>query len=132
MHSSEFSRRPSPDQLATTSRGLGESSIGGAQPFQPIPAPPDRARYPQPPYHYQPAVHHPQGTNGFAITALVLGILGFLGLAILALVFGYVGRAQIRRRGQSGKGLAIAGIVLGWVWVGLFTVHLLLAGAAAV
>jgi hypothetical protein len=65
-------------------------------------------------------VAQPTRTNGLAIASLVLGIvwLWWIG-SVLALVFGYSARAEIRRsRGQqSGEGLAIAGIVLGWVGV---------------
>jgi hypothetical protein len=68
-------------------------------------------------------------TNGFAVASLVLGILiiiswGFTG--ILALIFGYVARKQIRERGQSGDGMAIAGIVLGWVAVGIWAIILII------
>jgi hypothetical protein len=67
-------------------------------------------------------------TNGFAIASLVLGILIiFWGLtSILALVFGYIARKQIRERGEGGAGLAVAGIVLGWVGVGLWAIFLLI------
>jgi hypothetical protein len=39
--------------------------------------------------------------------------------SILALVFGYVAKKQIDRSGsrQTGRGMAVAGIVLGWVGV---------------
>jgi hypothetical protein len=60
--------------------------------------------------------------NGFAIASLVLGIVWVMGIgSILALVFGYVAKGQIDASGgaQGGRGLAIAGIVLGWVGVGL-------------
>jgi hypothetical protein len=60
----------------------------------------------------------PQSTNGLAIAALVLGILWLYWLgSILALVFGYVALSQIKRSGgqQSGRGMAIAGVVLGWI-----------------
>lgn len=72
-----------------------------------------------------------QKTNGFAIASLVLGILGFLFFgtgAVLALVFGYMGKRQIDASGgaQQGRGLAIAGIVLGWVWLGLVLLAILL------
>jgi len=66
-------------------------------------------------------------TNGLAIAALVCGLVQFLlwffllvpGFveAVLALTFGLGGLAQIRRRGEGGKGLAIAGIVLGGLGV---------------
>lgn len=60
-------------------------------------------------------------TNGFAIASLVLGIVWAMGIgSILALVFGYIGKSQIDDSGgtQTGRGMAIAGIVLGWVGVG--------------
>lgn len=76
-------------------------------------------------------------TNGKATAALILGILGFvvcpLVCSVLALVFGYQARNEIdaSRGYQGGRGMAVAGIVLGWVgiavmillillWVGLF------------
>ena len=61
-------------------------------------------------------------TNGFAVASMVLGIVWAMGLgSILALVFGYIGKKQIDQSGetQTGRGMAIAGIVLGWVGVGL-------------
>ncbi len=59
-------------------------------------------------------------TNGLAIASLVLGILwlDWIG-SILALVFGYVALGQIKRRNQGGRGLALTGVILGWVGVGL-------------
>ena len=68
------------------------------------------------------------GTNGFAIAALVLGILWMYGVgSLLALVFGYVALRRIRdsRGRQAGRGLAIAGIVLGWIGVAMFAVWML-------
>jgi len=51
-----------------------------------------------------------------AIASMVLGIVWVYWIgSILALVFGYVALRQIRQRGQQGKGMAIAGIALGWV-----------------
>jgi len=53
-----------------------------------------------------------------AIASMVLGIVWVYWIgSILALVFGYVALRQIRQRGQQGKGMAIAGIILGWVGV---------------
>jgi hypothetical protein len=58
-------------------------------------------------------------TNGLSVAALICGICGFLcGVpAILAIVFGCMGLSQTRQRGQSGRGMAIAGLVLGSLWV---------------
>jgi len=53
-------------------------------------------------------------TNGLAIAALVCGILwGFGVLSLLAVAFGIVALRQISQRGGGGRGLAIAGTVLG-------------------
>jgi hypothetical protein len=68
-------------------------------------------------------------TNGFSIASLVLGILWIYWIgSILALVFGYVAKSQIDRSGglQSGRGMAIAGIVLGWIGVGILTLVIVL------
>lgn len=75
-----------------------------------------------------------QRTNGLAIASLVLGILWLYWVgSILALVFGYTAKAQIDRSGgaEGGRGLAIAGIVLGWVGVGTLVLMLLVFAAAA-
>lgn len=51
--------------------------------------------------------------------------------SILALIFGYVARSQIRERGDSGDGMAIAGIVLGWVGLGILGLILFFVIVAA-
>jgi len=51
---------------------------------------------------------------------MVLGILFCLGISgILAVIFGYVALNRIDASGgmQRGRGMAIAGIVLGWVGI---------------
>ena len=59
-------------------------------------------------------------TNGMAVASLVLGIIWIYWIgSVLALVFGYIARKQIRERGESGMGLATAGIVLGWIGVAI-------------
>jgi len=62
-------------------------------------------------------VRRSTGTNGLAIASLALGVLWMWWLgSILAVVFGHVALGQIARSpGQSGRGLAIAGIVLGYL-----------------
>jgi hypothetical protein len=61
------------------------------------------------------------GTNGLAIAALVLGILWLYWVgSILAVIFGHIALSQIRHTGQRGRGLAIAGLVLGYVGLALF------------
>ena len=64
-----------------------------------------------------------------AIAGFVLGLLGFgIITAILGIVFGAVALSNTRRTAQGGRGLAIAGIVLGSCWLGLFLI-LIIIGA---
>ena len=71
-----------------------------------------------------------------AIASLVMGIAGWtlfpLVGSILALVFGYAARREIRRRPDelTGEGLAVAGLVLGWLMVGLSVVGLCIGAFA--
>jgi Domain of unknown function (DUF4190)/Domain of unknown function (DUF1707) len=55
-------------------------------------------------------------TNGLAVASLVVGLfwMWWIG-SVLAIVFGHVALNQIARNGQSGRGLAIAGLVLGYI-----------------
>jgi hypothetical protein len=78
----------------------------------------------------------PHSTNGLAIASLVLGILWLYWVgSILALIFGYIARQQITQRQgmQDGRGMATAGIVLGWIGVGFLVLFLVVGalGAAA-
>ncbi len=66
-------------------------------------------------------------TNGLAIASLVLSLLGLVGIlpllgTVLGLIFGYSARSQIAQsRGtQGGEGMAKAGIIIGWVTLGLW------------
>jgi hypothetical protein len=64
--------------------------------------------------------------NGFATSALVLGILP---APVFGIGFGITGLVRFKRNGR-GKARSVAGIVLGLVWAGLFayvTPHLMKA-----
>ncbi len=64
-------------------------------------------------------------TNGFAIVSALLGVVWFAGIgSVLALVFGYRARREIKRSGgrQKGLGLATAGIILGWIGIAIMLV----------
>ncbi|MFF5718766.1 DUF4190 domain-containing protein [Streptomyces buecherae] len=98
---------------------------GGPNPYQTNPpTTPAPAQHPhqQPPPDwpgYPPYYVATQRTNGLAVASMVLGILWLYWVgSILALIFGYVARNQIRERGEGGGGMATAGLVLGWVGVG--------------
>jgi len=64
-------------------------------------------------------------TNGSAIVSVVLGVLWFAGIgSLLALVFGYRARREIKNSAgaQKGSGLATAGIILGWIGIAILLV----------
>ena len=72
-------------------------------------------------YGYGPAYGQQPGTNGLAVAAMVMGIVGFFWITpILGLIFGFVALSQCKRTGQQGRGMAIAGIILSSLWIALF------------
>jgi len=101
-----------PDQASAATAGQEYSPS-----MAPTPYPPS---YPPQGYAYAP----PQPTNGLAVTSMVLGIvglctIGLFGLGTLlgigALITGVIGQQQAAQRNEQGRGMAIAGIVLGAV-----------------
>lgn len=103
--------------------------VQAVEPREPARPAPSRAPY-------APAATGPTTpTSGMAIASLVLGIGGLTLLpllgSVLAVILGYMARNEIRRRPDeiSGEGLAMAGIVLGWIAIGLAALGLLVGGA---
>jgi hypothetical protein len=86
---------------------------------------------PQVPPNYYPG--YARKTNGLAVASMVCGICGFLYIvpAILGIVFGSIALRQIRRDGTDGRGMAIAGIVTGSLWVALLALIVILVIAAS-
>jgi tetratricopeptide (TPR) repeat protein len=69
-------------------------------------------------YRYRtPPPAPPARTNHLAIASLVLSLCGLLFCvsAPVGAVLGHVARGQIRDRGETGDGLATAGIIVGWL-----------------
>jgi len=95
------------------------------------PPPPPHAGYPPHAYPYPPGFAAPRSTNGMAIASLVLGILWLWWIgSVLALIFGYIAFNQIKLRNESGRGMAVAGVVLGWIGVGTFVLFAILLAAS--
>ena len=75
-------------------------------------------------YYAPPPAQAP--TSGMAIASLVASILGLTFIPVLGgiagVILGYVARNQIRESGGAvgGEGLAKAGLIIGWVGIGLF------------
>lgn len=94
----------------------GSPSYGAPQPYgspQPYGAAPQ-------PYGYPVAVAAP--TNSLAIVALIGGLL----MPIVGIICGHIALNQIKRSGEGGKGLAVTGLVLGYVFTGISLVFLLI------
>jgi hypothetical protein len=76
-------------------------------------------------------------TNGKAVGAAVCGLfcLATFGLTgIPAVVLGHAARSEIRRTGEGGDGLALTGLILGWLATGgwaLVLTLMVMAGLAA-
>ncbi|HEX6293293.1 MAG TPA: DUF4190 domain-containing protein [Herpetosiphonaceae bacterium] len=91
---------------------------------QPFTVPPSSAPQYSPPGQYQTQTAYGV-TSNTALIALLLGIGSFLGLWILgaipAIILGRNAQKEIRVSGGrlTGEGMAQAGIVLGWINVGL-------------
>jgi len=72
-------------------------------------------------------------TNGLAIASLACALVQFVFgplATIPAIVFGHVALHQIKRSGEQGAGLAVAGLILGWATVILGIVLIVVAGLA--
>lgn len=86
---------------------------------------------PQPQWQQQNSQWQPSGgTPGKAIASLILSIVGLVlcpyVFSVLALVFGYMARGEIKRSGGGlqGEGLALAGIIIGWGSIAVWTLFI--------
>jgi peptidyl-prolyl cis-trans isomerase B (cyclophilin B) len=79
--------------------------------------PPPYGAYPPPPqgasggYYGYTGYPQPQPTNGLAIASLVCAFL----FAPLGIIFGHISLSQIRKTGEEGRGLAVAGLVISYM-----------------
>ncbi|MCX4905708.1 DUF4190 domain-containing protein [Streptomyces sp. NBC_00878] len=134
---------PGPQQPQGQPQGpYGEGPYGSYQGQGPYPPQgPYAPQGPGPgPYGYQPwgqgqgqgyppyNGNGPAPVNGLAIAALVLGILCFLPL--VGLVLGFFALGQIRKKGERGKGMAIAGMILSGIGAAILALALATGGAA--
>jgi membrane protease YdiL (CAAX protease family) len=104
---------------------VGASTQEQAQSTEPLGTSPTQA--PAPGYYYEPPQAQKQSVNGFAIASMVLGIVWIYWIgSILALVFGYMARKQIDASNgrEGGRGMAVAGIVLGWIGIGFIAIFI--------
>jgi peptidyl-prolyl cis-trans isomerase B (cyclophilin B) len=91
----------------------GQPYPGQPYPGQPYPGQP----YPGQPYPYAYAPR----TNVLAIISLVSAFV----MSIAAVITGHIALAQIKRTGESGRGLALAGLIIGYVGVAFTAIFFL-------
>lgn len=56
----------------------------------------------------------PDAKNWMGITALVTSLLGF---SIVGIVFGHLGRSAVRKGEASNPGVALAGLIIGYIFL---------------
>ncbi|NDL59642.1 DUF1707 and DUF4190 domain-containing protein [Phytoactinopolyspora mesophila] len=77
-----------------------------------------QAPLPAAPGHPMPPAYAPtRSTNGYALASVICGGAGFMtGIsAIAAIITGHIALSQIKRTGEEGRGMAVAGLVMGYV-----------------
>ena len=76
-----------------------------------------------PAYGQQPAApgYYAPPTNTLAIIALVLGFVVPLG----GIICGHIALGQIKRTGEGGRGLALAGLILGYAFTAILVLYII-------
>jgi hypothetical protein len=98
----------------------------------PVPAYPTSPNYGygyQPGYagYTAPVMAPTASTNGLSIASLVVSLVAMVSLpcygvggiviGVVGAILGHVGKKQIVQRGEQGGGMALAGIIIGWISV---------------
>lgn len=140
----EHTAGPPSGQLPAGPPGYGPPTAYGAPPYAPPYAPPGG------PYAYGPSGYtgpawsaHPAATpyDGLAIGSLVTSLVGLVTaflcfVPILACpvgaVLGHVALRRIAETGKQGRGLALAGIIIGWIATALLVLGTVAFVAVAV
>ncbi|MFS0714642.1 DUF4190 domain-containing protein [Microbacterium sp. 2P01SA-2] len=86
------------------------------------------AGYPPPAYGY--AGYQPQKTNALAIVSMIASIVGFIWLlpiigSIAGVIMGHISLAQIKRTNENGRGMALAGLIVGYAGLALTIVGII-------
>ena len=81
----------------------------------------------QQPVYQQPMYQSAPRTNGFAIASLVCSLIciNFLGI-----IFGHVALSQIKRTNEGGQGLAVAGLIIGYLSLGVAILLIIASGSS--
>jgi uncharacterized protein DUF4190 len=123
---------PQPDPSVQPYQVPPGYAVPGEMPIQPYQVPGGMPVQPYHPYQAPPYGYgygyQPPRTEGLAIASLVVSCAGVLGictygvgglLGVVGAILGHFARRRIARNGTGGAGLALAGIIVGWVFTGL-------------
>ncbi|GIH10450.1 hypothetical protein Rhe02_85170 [Rhizocola hellebori] len=87
--------------------------------------PPAMQNWTPPPAAYGYGYPVVKPTNGMAIGAMVTSLVALMGVCFYGVggiiagpvgaILGHVARRQVRERNQQGEGMAMAGIIVGWI-----------------
>ncbi|MER6286486.1 DUF1707 and DUF4190 domain-containing protein [Streptomyces sviceus] len=125
LEKGEFDKRV---ERAYGARTVGELALLVADlPLGPVPQPAPVTAVPR---TFLPAPR--PRANGKAVGAAVCGLLcvptlGFTGIP--AVILGHTARAEIERTGEGGDGLALTGLVFGWLSIAAWSILMTLAVA---
>jgi len=116
-----------------------ENQPGSPAAYQPIAYQPGSpAGYPADPYQpggYPPGGYPPQfyvqprKNNSLALTSMIVSICGVLMcplVGVVGAILGHKARKQCRERDEDGDGMALAGIIIGWISFGFMVAIILL------
>ena len=100
-----------------------QQGYGAPQPpaYGAAPAYGSAPQYPgQAPYGAAPYPYAQQKTNTLAIVSLVASIVGFVWIlpfigSLVGVITGHMALNQLKTNGEKGRGLALAGTIIGWV-----------------
>ena len=113
---------PSASEPAPAYGTSGQAPAYGAPPPYGQPAPGYGYGYPQP---------YSAKTNTLAIISLVSSIAGLVILPLLGslagVICGHISLNQIKKTGEQGRGMALAGLIVGYVGLALAIVGIVLA-----
>lgn len=134
---------PAPPYAPPSAQGqpaYGEQQTGTPQPHaqptygqQPYAQPAyGQQPYGQPAYGYAP----PRPNNVLAIISLVASIAGvtFIPLigSIAGVITGHMSLKQLKTSGENGRGMAVAGTIIGWIGTGFWLLLILIWVIAAI
>jgi len=119
-----------PDYGGAPASPAGYPASPAGYPASPAGYPASPAGYPASPagypaYGYGTPVPVGPRNNGLAVAALVCALAGMVtcgAASLVGAILGHVARRQIRERGEGGDGMALAGIIVGWIITGLTVV----------